>query len=47
MRHGHGTYIAVDGSFYAGYWLYDKMSGEGMKVHSDGSVYIGRWQNNQ
>lgn len=41
MRHGKGSLITQAGGYQAGYWMFDRLNGEGMQIEPDGTVYIG------
>lgn len=43
MRHGKGTLITQAGGYQVGYWMFDRLNGEGMEIEPDGTVYIGQW----
>lgn len=42
-KHGLGTFIKNDGSYYKGNWLNDKLSGWSYYSDSTGSVFIGKF----
>lgn len=47
LRHGEGTYIWSNKSFYDGEWSKNQREGVGIMKYADGSKYIGNWKNNR
>lgn len=47
QRHGSGTQIWPDGSYYEGEWLFDISTGFGRMIKSNGDYYEGQWLDDQ
>ena len=47
MACGQGTYVAVDGSHYEGFWLDDRRHGFGFESSPHHPVRVGEWKNDR
>ena len=36
----------IDGNYYEGEWLFDRINGIGLNITVDNSYYFGNWVNN-
>ena len=43
LRHGPGSQLWPDGSYYHGQWINDKATGFGRLRHADNDDYCGEW----